>query len=95
MQKANERVIRSEIVSIASQLGFADTKDAYALIDKSKFQVSDDGEIEGIEAALKALAKAKPYMLKKSGPGPIGPTNPDGTQSAKESDAERRKRLLG
>lgn len=95
LDKANERVIRSEVISIASQLGFADPKDAFALIDKSKFQVNDDGAVDGVAEVLKDLAKQKPYMLKKAGAGPIGPTNPNGTQSAKESDAERRKRLLG
>ena len=95
LQKADERVIRSEVISVAAQLGFADPKDAFALVDRSTFKVKDDGAVEGVEVVLKDLAKAKPYMLKKAGSAGIGATNPSGAQGTRETDADRRKRLLG
>lgn len=87
--------LKSAITNMAAQLGFHDPEDAYSLIDLATVTVTDDGKVEGAKEALGALAKAKPYMIKKVGPGPLGPTNPDGTQSARESEADKRKRLLG
>jgi len=87
--------LKSTVTNMAAQMGFQDPEDAYVLIDMAAVTVTDDGKVEGAKEALGALAKSKPYMLRKAGAGPIRTTNPDGTQSAKESDAERRKRLLG
>lgn len=85
--------LKSSITNMAAQLGFHDPEDAYSLIDKAAVTVADDGKVEGAKEALGVLAKAKPYMLKGSGGGGPGPTNPPGGSGAKETDAQRRARL--
>jgi len=87
--------VKTAVLIAAGQLGFVDPEDAYALIKTSALEVGDDGKVSGVDEALKELAKAKPYMLRKAGAPPLGPTNPSGSQEARETDAERRKRLLG
>jgi hypothetical protein len=87
--------VKTAVIVAAGQMGFQDPEDAYALLDLSKLEIEKDGKVAGVDEALKALVKAKAYMIKKTGAGPIGPTNPSGDKGAKESDAERRKRLLG
>lgn len=64
--KADRRdaVLRSAIVAAAAKAGMADPADAYSLLDKSKIEIKDDDTVTGIEEAIKALAEAKPYLLK-------------------------------
>lgn len=93
LAKANERVIRSEVIAKAAALNFNDPTDAFALVDKSKFKVDEEsGEVEGVEDALKMLAKAKPYMLKNKTPT-LGPTNPGGQNGQGETVEQKRQRL--
>lgn len=63
-QKSRDRVIRSEVRVIASELGFADPSDAIAFIDTSAIEFDEDGEPKGIKALLEKLAKDKAYLLK-------------------------------
>ena len=98
-QQAKQTLLRAAIVSKAASLDFADPSDAYVLLDKSSLEVGDDGEVEGLEDALKSLADAKPYMLKqddqsKARPRRQTPTLPgDNATSASESEDERAQRL--
>lgn len=59
----------------AAELNFHDPSDASAFIDGAALTLTDEGEVEGVEPALKALAKARPYLV-KSDAGPKSP--PDG-----------------
>lgn len=92
LAKANERILRAEVIAKAAALNFADPADALALLDKSKVKVNDEGEVEGADEALKELAKAKPYMLKRAVSGSA--TNP-GEARQGETSEQRRARLYG
>ena len=65
---ANERLIRSAVVAEASQAGFADPGDAWRMLDHDGFTVNEHGEVEGVDKAIKALVKTKPYLLRKTQP---------------------------
>lgn len=71
-QKSRDRVIRSEVRVIASELGFADPSDAHRFLDVSGIEFDDDGEPKGIKKLLEDLAKAKPYLIKSTGNGTSG-----------------------
>lgn len=66
-EKANQRLIRAEVKVLAKDLGIVDPEAAFALADLSKVQVAEDGTVSGVREALEALAKAKPYLIGKSG----------------------------
>jgi len=88
--------MKTAVVSAATRLGFADPSDAWAFLDPSALQI-DEGEIKGVEEALKALAEAKPYLLQTGttrGPT-LPPTNPGRGTEPRETDEERRQRLFG
>lgn len=64
--KANQRLVRSEILNKAANLGVIDTDVVYKLLDKDEIDVDDDGNVTGVEEAIKALITAKPYLIKKT-----------------------------
>ena len=97
-QERTDALIKSAIVSAATRMNFTDPSDAYAMIDLAQIKVKDDtGEIEGVEALLKALAEAKPYLLQQQGTQRItlAPTNPGAGQQTGETPEQRRRRLFG
>ena len=53
--KANERLILSEFIAQAAKLSAQHPADAYALADRSTVEVTEDGKVSGVEAAVKAL----------------------------------------
>ena len=71
------QLIRTQVVTAAARIGFNDPDDALRMIDASSLEVDDQGAVDGLDAALQALAKAKPYLI-KSTTGTISPTNPAG-----------------
>ncbi len=85
--------MKTAVLVAAGQMGFQNPEDAYDLVQISKLEVGEDGKVSGVEEALKELAKAKPYLLKKPGAPGLGPTNPAGSQTEREPDLARRKRL--
>lgn len=95
-QKAEEsamrRAIEAEVIRVSANLEYADPTDALHLIDLAKVEMTD-GKIKGVEDQLQELAKSKPYLLKKTSTS-LRATNPGATKQG-ETDAERRKRLLG
>lgn len=62
-QKANERILRSEIKAAAAGK-LTDPADAYKFLDLDQFDVGDGGEIdaEEIADAIEELIKTKPYL---------------------------------
>lgn len=61
-QEHQAMLVRAEVRVSAAALGFQNPNDAYALADLSSVTV-EKGEVQGVENALKALAKDKPYLL--------------------------------
>jgi hypothetical protein len=78
--------IRSQVISAAAKAGFADPDDAYRMLDANTLEVGDDGTVDGLDATLKELLKAKPYLAGKS-TGTFSPTNPS-SGAAGASDSE-------
>lgn len=91
---AQERLLRAEIIAQAAALNFAAPADAYALLDKSSLTPDESGNFNGIGEALKALAEAKPYLLKTRAPQ-VNPTNPNQGQPPAETPEQRRARIYG
>ena len=58
LQRANEQLVRAKFESAASRMGVKHPEDAFALADRSGVDISDDGKIEGVETAVKALVEA-------------------------------------
>lgn len=107
-ESAQQRIINTEIRSVARVLNANDPNDVLALIDKSGIEVDDDGNVKGVDEAVKALKAAKPWMFKQAiGVDAVGggnpPKNPSVDElSAKEKELEevkkqaaRNPRLLG
>jgi DNA-binding transcriptional MerR regulator len=67
-QKANARILRSEIKAAAAGK-LADPADAYKFLDLTKFEVDDDGNVdeEEIADAIDELIKKKPYLSAQGG----------------------------
>jgi len=99
-QAAEERLrtamVRNAVVVAASKLNFYDPEDAFRLADLGDAQVGDDGKVTGVEDALKALAKAKPHLVKTAGTtGSLNSTE-GGRQTRPSADeAIRQKRAAG
>ena len=94
-QRANARIIKAEMKAIAVKAGIVDI-DGLALADLSGVKFNDKGEIEGAEAAIEALKKAKPYLFAQTTSSTTQP--PKGgkqeTKSARDlSDADLRAEL--
>jgi len=92
LAKANARLIQSEVIAKASGMKFINPQRAVKLIDLAKVTVSDDGEVEGVEDALKELAKTDPYLIGKGVPT-LNATNPGGNTGQGETVEQKRARL--
>lgn len=91
---AHERLLRAAVVSEAARLGFADPDDAWRFIDTAHLEVGENGEVEGLAAAIQAVGKAKPYLLRATGQTQrMSPTNP--AYSGATNDEQLRKELFG
>lgn len=87
---AEERLLRSAVLSEATKLGFVDAEDAWTFADKSKLSV--DGEaVKGAKDVAEAVLKAKPHL--KGGLTPK-PPNTNAVNQNNALDAEARKQEL-
>ncbi len=57
-----ETITRMEIERQARRLSIVDEDAAYRLLDAAKLEYDDDGKPANVEALLKDLARAKPYL---------------------------------
>ena len=77
MRTANERLLRAEVKATAVALDIVDPDAAYVLMDRDAVSVAEDGTTQGVEDALKALIKDRPYLLRQKGNQSVGgATNP-------------------
>ncbi|MFW6092222.1 MAG: hypothetical protein ACODAF_10065, partial [Actinomycetota bacterium] len=67
-QKANARIVRSEIRAAAAGK-LADPKDALTFLDADQFEVDENGEVDSDEVAdaIDDLVKNKPYLAAQGG----------------------------
>ncbi|MBG9644281.1 scaffolding protein [Bacillus thuringiensis] len=84
-EKANARILNTEIKSIARALDANDPGDVLALLDKSTIQLDESGNYQGVEEAVTALKESKPWMFKKVvGADAAGGANPGTNPRANE-----------
>lgn len=88
--KAEQRIIRSELKAIAVKAGIVDL-DGLKLVDLKDVKLNETGEVEGAEALIEGLKKAKPYLFgaPASSSTATAPTNtPPSNKKATEMTAE-------
>ena len=93
-----DRAIRHAVEIEAARQNFIDPADALALADLASVQYSDDdGKVTGVDTAIKALAKAKPHLVKPAQNQPANLNGRDGgkAQGATIDDLVARKRASG
>lgn len=96
MKAANDKLIAAEIRVQASALGFLDSDDALALIDRTGIKIDDKGEVTGVAEALKALAEKKPHLIKQdNGPGAWGQRHGTGAGGETTATDEIRAAMFG
>ena len=96
MKAANDKLIAAEIRVQASALGFLDSGDALALIDRTGIKIDDKGEVTGVAEALKALAEKKPHLIKQdNGPGAWGQRHGTGAGGETTATDEIRAAMFG
>jgi len=95
--EARQVRVKSAVITKASEMNFQDPEDAYRLIDVSAIEVDSNGQPEGVDELLQALAESKPYMIKKAQKFVQGAaTNPgDNVTGTGETEAQQRARLYG
>jgi DNA repair exonuclease SbcCD ATPase subunit len=90
-ESANQRIINTEIKSIARSLNANDPSDVLALLDKSVVDIDEEGNVNGVEDAVKALKEAKPWMFKQAiGADAVGGSNPAKNPSVNELTAKEK-----
>lgn len=80
-------LIQSKLEAAAARSGCHDADAAARLADLSGVTVDEDGRVSGIDKALDALKKSKPYLFAKPAPGVGnggGNTRPPATDSKKQ-----------
>jgi hypothetical protein len=89
--RANARVLRAEIIAKAGD--FHDPEDVYLAL-KEKLSVNDDGEVDGLDEALKELKKSKPHWLKGKPSPQLHGGNPGQNANGQEETREQRRARL-
>lgn len=88
--QVRETQMRSAVERTAARMRFHDPADAYALADLSAVTVGDNGKVDGVEDALKALAKSKPHLVRGAEPANLNAqSRTNGTTAMSDEDAER------
>ena len=88
-----QALLEKAVIAKAGALRFNNAEDAIRFLDPEKLEIGDDGQVIGLEDALKAIAKDRPYLLQQ--PGQVGATNPGRGNVEGETDAQKRARLWG
>jgi hypothetical protein len=90
-ETANQRIINTEIRSIARSMNANDPNDVLALLDKSGIEMDDEGNVKGVEDVVKALKEAKPWMFKVAiGADASGGGNPPSHPNVNELSAKEK-----
>jgi len=84
--EVNEKLIKAEVRVVAGTMGFVSPGDAYQLADLADVSVDDEGEVKGVEKALKALVKAKPYLVEAENKGGVGTPPRGGKRSSSKGE---------
>lgn len=65
-EKAKEALARQKVETavLLAAGNFQNPQDALSFVDLSAIELGDDGKVTGVDKALEALSKEKPYLLK-------------------------------
>jgi len=90
-EAADRRVVDAEIRSIARSFNANDASDVLSFVDKAKITVDEDGNVVGVEDAVKAVKEAKPYLFKPATTGADagGSGNPNRSHDPNAADRTR------
>ncbi|MBO4120277.1 hypothetical protein J5T34_05925 [Cupriavidus gilardii] len=99
---AQQRILRAELKTAALKAGMVDL-DGLKLADLSKVTLNEDtGEVEGAEALMEELKKAKPYLFQgapstssTSTPPPAKPDEQKDARKLSDADYLAEKKRLG
>lgn len=96
-ERARATLMRSAVQVAAVQMRFHDPADAIALADLSGVEIDGDGNVVGVEGALKALAKAKPHLLRQETPPPNinGQARTNSKQTLSDEDLHEQAAIYG
>ncbi len=90
-ETANKRILNTEIRSVARALNANDPNDVLALLDTSTIEIDENGDVKGVEDAVKALKEAKPWMFKQPiGADAVGGGNPNKNPGVSELSAKEK-----
>jgi hypothetical protein len=99
--KAEQRIIRAELKALAIKAGIVDL-DGLKLVDLASVKLNEQGEVEGADALIEGLKKAKPYLFGTPGssstatpPGKDPPAAKKATEMTKEEYEVERRKLTG
>jgi hypothetical protein len=87
--RVTDTLIRAAFIEAASKAGFANPSDAYSLADRSGVGIKDDGEIDGVDKAIKALEGRLP-LAQKPAPKTDGGVGSGSTGKSMFTEAEIR-----
>jgi len=86
--------IRHAIEMAAGRLGFYKPEDAAQLMDWSGLEVDEEQNVKGVEDALKALLKERPYLIRQQQAAPdLNAQQRSQGQTPKAREEELRKRF--
>lgn len=91
--KAQTTLMRAAVLSEASKADYnfkpEALADVWTFVDRASIKAGKDGEsFEGVAEALKAVAKAKPYLCNEAKPGQGTPRRGPEKQSGKKPEVE-------
>lgn len=89
--RAQETAMKYAVLLAAAN--FNDPNDAWTYVDREKLKINEKGEVEGAKEAVEAVAKAKPYLVKKDSKAPLG-TPPRNPPSGKPSNDDQPKPVV-
>lgn len=100
-KQAEQRIIRAELKALAVKAGIVDV-DGLKLVDLSGVKLDDKGDVEGAEALIDSLKKAKPYLFAAPAststappPSKEAPAEKKATEMNKEEYAAAKQKLIG
>jgi len=88
-----ENQIQRAVEIQAAEMSFHNPARAYDLMDRSEVDLVD-GEVTGVDAALKALVKAEPYLVKSKEAPNIDATKTGKRTQSDDDEAKLKRNLL-
>jgi hypothetical protein len=89
VRRNEDLLIRLEFMG-DTRFAWQNPKDALKLLDLDDVEITEDGEVEGLDEAIEELAKSRPYLLKKS-----KDDEEDDDEDDEDENTKKRKRSTG